>query len=74
MNYDEYSLNGRFTGSGVVESACKCIVKQRLDLSGMHRSLKGAEALLPTRALYKSGWLDELHNWRARNLRQVAAA
>ena len=74
MNYDEYSLNGRFTGSGVVESACKCIVQQRIDLSGMHWSLKGAEALLPTRALYKSGWLDELHNWRARNLRQVAAA
>ena len=74
MKYDEHSLNGRFTGSGVVESACKCIVQQRLDLSGMHRSLKGAEALLPTRALYKSGRLDELHNWRVRNLRQVAAA
>ena len=27
------------------------------DLSGMHWSLKGAEALLPIRALYKSGRL-----------------
>ena len=74
MKYDEYTLNGWFIGSGVVESACKCVVQQRLDLSGMHWSLKGAEALLPIRALYKSGRLDELHNWRVRNLRQVAAA
>ena len=74
MKYDEYTLNGWFVGSGVVESACKCVVQQRLDLSGMHWSLSGAEALLPIRALYKSGRLDELHNWRVRNLRQVAAA
>ena len=74
MRYNEYTLNGWFIGSGVVESACKCVVQQRLDLSGMHWSLRGAEALLPIRALYKSGRLDELHNWRVRNLRQVAAA
>lgn len=72
MKYDEYILNGCFIGSGVVESACKCVVQQRLDLSGMHWSLKGAEALLPIRALYKSGRLDELHNWRVKDLRQVA--
>ena len=72
MKYDEYILNGWFIGSGVVESACKCVVQQRLDLSGMHWSLQGAEALLPIRALYKSGRLDEFHNWRVRNLKQVA--
>ena len=72
MKYDEYILNGWFIGSGVVESGCKCVVQQRLDLSGMHWSLQGAEALLPIRALYKSGRLDEFHNWRVRNLKQVA--
>ena len=36
MKYDEYILNGWFIGSGVVESACKCVVQQRLDRSGMH--------------------------------------
>ena len=72
MKYDEYILNGWFIGSGVVESGCKCVVQQRLDLSGMHWSLKGAEALLPIRALYKSGRLDEFHNWRVRDLAQVA--
>ena len=73
MKYDEYIVNGWFIGSGVVESGCKCVVQQRLDLSGMHWSLEGAEALLPIRALYKSGRLDELHNWRVKDLRQVAA-
>ena len=72
MKYDEYILNGWFIGSGVVESGCKCVVQQRLDLSGMHWSLKGAEALLPIRALYKSGRLDEFHNWRVKDLAQVA--
>ncbi|MBR0066173.1 MAG: ISKra4 family transposase [Kiritimatiellae bacterium] len=72
MKYDEYILNGWFIGSGVVESGCKCVVQQRLDLSGMHWSLRGAEALLPIRALYKSGRLDEFHNWRVKDLEQVA--
>ena len=72
MKYDEYILNGWFIGSGVVESACKCVVQQRLDRSGMHWSVRGAEALLPIRTLYKSGRLDELHNWRVRDLKQVA--
>ena len=72
MKYDEYILNGWFIGSGVVESGCKCVVQQRLDLSGMHWSLRGAEALLPIRALYKSGRLDEFHNWMVRGLKQVA--
>ena len=71
MKYDEYILNGWFIGSGVVESGCKCVVQQRLDLSGMHWSLQGAEALLPIRTLYKSGRLDEFHNWRVRDLKQV---
>ena len=43
-----------------------------LDQSGMNWSLNGAEPLLPIRALYKSGRLDELHNWRVKGLRQVA--
>ena len=41
MKYDEYSLNGWFVGSEAAESACKCVVQQRLDRWGMHWSLKG---------------------------------
>jgi len=49
-------------------------VQQRFDLSGMHWSVKGAEAVLPIRTLYKSGRLDEYLNWRVRNLDQVACS
>lgn len=72
MKYREYTDNGWFIGSGVVESGCKCVVQQRLDNSGMHWSVDGAEALLMIRALYKSGRLDEYANWLVKGLPQVA--
>ena len=74
MRYDEYILNGWFIGSGVVESGCKCVVQQRLGLSGMHWSLKGAEALLPLRTLHKSNRLEEFFAYLVRDLRQVDCA
>ena len=72
MDYGKYREKGWFVGSGVVESGCKCVVQRRLCNSGMHWSLEGAEALLPIRALYKSGRLGEYTNWLVRNLEQVA--
>jgi len=72
MEYRKYSENGWFVGSGVVESGCKCVVRQRLDNSGMHWSVDGAESLLPIRAFYKSGRLDEYANWLVKDLEQVA--
>lgn len=72
MKYDEYAQRIWFVGSGVVESGCKCVVQQRLDNSGMHWSVDGAEALLMIRALYKSGRLDEFANWLVGDLDQVA--
>lgn len=72
MNYRVYADNGWFIGSGIVESGCKCVVQQRLDRSGMHWSVDGAEALLTIRALYKSGRLDEFANWLVKDLPQVS--
>ena len=43
MGYDEYRANGRFVGSGVIESVCKTVVGRRFKRSGMDWSLKGAE-------------------------------
>lgn len=71
MNYGEYSEKFWFVGSGVVESGCKCVVQQRMDNSGMHWSIDGAEALLMIRAMYKSGRLDEYTNWLVKDLDQV---
>ena len=42
------------SGSGVIEAACKHVVKQRVACSGMKRKRKGLQAVLTLRALYQS--------------------
>lgn len=54
MEYPEYELEGWCIGSGVVESACKTVVGQRLKGAGMRWSEAGAHALCHVRALYRS--------------------
>jgi hypothetical protein len=44
--------------TGVVEGACRHLVKQRMEVSGARWSLKGAEAVLRLRALRMSGDWD----------------
>ena len=54
MEYPEYLAEGWQIGSGVVESACKTVVGQRLKGAGMRWSEAGAHALCHVRALYRS--------------------
>jgi hypothetical protein len=54
MEYPEYEAEGWQIGSGVVESACKTVVGQRLKGAGMRWSEEGAHALCHVRALYRS--------------------
>lgn len=54
MEYPEYEAEGWCIGSGVVESACKTVVAQRLKGAGMRWSEAGAHALCHVRALYRS--------------------
>ncbi len=54
MEYPEYAAEGWQIGSGVVESACKTVVGQRLKGAGMRWSEAGAHALCHVRALYRS--------------------
>jgi len=55
LRYDEYLRDGLPIASGVIEGACRHLVKDRMDLSGAHWSLLGAEAILRLRALKASG-------------------
>jgi hypothetical protein len=55
MEYPEYQAEGWQIGSGVVESACKSVVGQRLKGAGMRWGEAGAHALCHVRALYGSG-------------------
>jgi hypothetical protein len=54
MEYPEYEVEGWQIGSGVVESACKTVVGQRLKGAGMRWGEDGAHALCHVRALYRS--------------------
>ena len=50
MNYSDYRSHGSHgspIGSGIVESACKQIVTERLKLSGMRWSHAGARQIAP---------------------------
>ncbi len=54
LEYPEYEAEGWQIGRGVVESACKTVVGQRLKGAGMRWSEAGAHALCHVRALYRS--------------------
>lgn len=49
-------------GSGVVEGACRHLVKDRMERSGMRWTLDGAEAVLKMRAIEICGDTEE--HWR----------
>jgi hypothetical protein len=51
MRYATFKAHGYHIGSGLVESACKTVVGQRMKQSGMRWSESGAEAILGLRAL-----------------------
>lgn len=58
MRYDEYLAAGYPIGSGVAEGACRHLVKDRLEQTGMRWTVNGAQAMLHTRALYLNGDWD----------------
>jgi hypothetical protein len=58
MRYDHYLANGWPIASGSVEGACKNLVKDRMERSGMRWSPDGAEAMLRLRATHLSGDFD----------------
>jgi hypothetical protein len=55
MKYDEYLAAGYPIGSGVVEGACRHLVKDRMERTGMRWVPSGAQAMLDLRATYLNG-------------------
>lgn len=53
MDYPRYREEGWQIGSGHIEAACKTVVNQRLNQSGMRWGCDGADALCHLRALYE---------------------
>lgn len=65
MRYDEYYRDDLVLATGVIEGACRYVIGERLDCSGMRWTLKGAESLLQLRCIQLNGDWDEFITWAA---------
>jgi hypothetical protein len=59
LNYDEYLKNGFPIATGVIEGACRHVIKDRMDVTGARWSLTGSEAVLRLRSLRASGDFED---------------
>jgi len=55
MRYDEFLAKGYPIASGVIEGACRHVVKDRMERAGMHWTVAGAQAMLDVRSVWVSG-------------------
>ena len=59
LRYDSYLAQGTPIATGVIEGACRHLVKDRMDITGARWSVKGAEAILRLRSLRSSGDFED---------------
>lgn len=76
LHYDQYLIAGFPIATGVIEGACRYLVKDRMERTGARWSLTGAEAVLRLRALVASGdfeayWHFHLEQEQQRNHRSL---
>ena len=64
MRYDEHLAAGYPIPTGVIEGACRHLVKDRMERSGMRWTLVGAKAMLNLRAVIASGHGNEFQTTR----------
>lgn len=59
MEYDRYLALGYPIGTGPVEGACRNLIRDRMERTGMRWSVPGAQAMLDLRAVYLNGDWDD---------------
>jgi len=64
MRYDKYLAAGYPIASGVIEGACRYVVKDRMERAGMRWTIPGAQAMLDLRTTYINGQWERFHNYR----------
>jgi hypothetical protein len=64
MRYDEYLRAGYPIASGVIEGACRHIIKDRMEQGGMRWTLAGAQAMLNVRSVLASTESENFSRWR----------
>jgi hypothetical protein len=67
MGYDEYLREGYPIATGVIEGACRHLVKDRMERSGMRWRLDGAQAMLNVRAVWQSSYWESFQTYRIKH-------
>src|SRR5438552_4843958 len=64
MRYDEYLHQGYPIASGVIEGACRHLIKDRMERAGMHWTPEGAQAMLDLRSIHIGGHWEAYQSYR----------
>lgn len=70
MHYQTYLAKGYPVGTGVIEGACRHLVKDRFERAGMRWSKAGAQVMLDLRAIYLNGDWDDFQRFRRHQAHQ----
>lgn len=70
MKYHEYLANGYPIASGVIEGACRYVVKDRMERTGMRWIMSGAEAMLSLRCISLNGDWKEFMSFHIDKIQQ----
>ncbi len=70
LDYPTALTGGWPIATGVIEGACRHIIKDRMDITGARWGLAGAEAILKLRALISNGDFDEYWAFHLRHEHQ----
>jgi len=63
LDYATALASGWPIATGIIEGACRHLIKDRLDITGARWSLPGAEAVLKLRALISNGDFEPYFAW-----------
>jgi hypothetical protein len=64
MKYDEYLRRGCPVATGVIEGACRHVIKDRMERAGMRWKVPGAQAMLNLRTIHTNGDWAEFQKFR----------
>lgn len=64
MHYDEYLRLGLPIATGVIEGACRHVIKDRMERAGMRWKVPGAQAMLNLRTIHTNGDWTEFQDFR----------
>lgn len=66
LRYNHALASGWPIATGIIEGACRHLIKDRLDITGARWGLAGAEAVLKLRALRSNADFDDYWRWHQR--------